>query len=144
MVTFLSFYKIIFRRYVYLILESFTIITNNPMMSDSDFRSYIEFYNVSIEGILQIVRKRIHKGFYLLTHPLSGSVKPTETPYKSVMITNKDGNIDMLSLKIIESALESCNKFNFKTYKYDENILKDFQLIDFELMKSALSSCKFL
>ena len=100
MVTFLSFYKIIFRRYVYLILESFTIITNNPMMSDSDFRSYIEFYNVSIEGILQIVRKRIHKGFCLLTHPLSGSVKPTETPYKSVMITNKDGNIDMLSLKV--------------------------------------------
>lgn len=125
-------------------MENFTIITNNPMVNDSYFKANIEFYNVSIEEILQIVRNYVHEGVCLLTHTLSGSVKPNETPYKSVMMTEKQENVNILSLKIIESALESCNKFNFKTYKYDENILKDFQLIDFELMKSALSSCKFL
>lgn len=122
----------------------YKIITNNPMFLNSEFNFNTQFYNVSIEEIFRITSKRIHEGFCLLTHPLSGSVKPKETPYKSVVITNKKGNIDLFSLKIIESSLECCNKFKFKTYKYDENILKDFQLIDFELIKSSIGREKFL
>ena len=89
------------------------------------------------------VRDRIHAGHLLLSHPLSGSVKPNETPYKSVMISRKAGKLDERSLSIIEGAIRSCAKFEFKSEKYREfmpETFKDFQLIYWTLLQSAISS----
>ena len=76
----------------------------------------------------------------LLTHPLSGSVKPNETPYKSVLISKDKGRsvqIVWLSLKM-RSA--SCHKFQDRTGKYGKRAIEDFQLIDWTLLESGLAS----
>jgi hypothetical protein len=36
--------------------------------------------------VLLTVRDHIHSGARLLTHPQAGSVKPYETPYRSVLV----------------------------------------------------------
>ncbi|MGL6131078.1 MAG: GrdX family protein, partial [Fusobacteriaceae bacterium] len=68
------------------------IVTNNPKVNK-------ELKNLKFEGnfdidieigyidILYKVRNLIHLGHTLLTHPLSGSIKPSETPYKSVVLS---------------------------------------------------------
>ena len=102
--------------------KDYIIITNNPLVPQMlDEEHEVDYSEISYEDVLGKVRDRIHEGHLLLSHPLSGSVKPNETPYKSVMISRKAGKLDERSLSIIET-------------------FKDFQLIDWTLLQSAISS----
>ncbi len=59
---------------------------------------------------MSYVRDKVHEGHELATHPLSGSVKPNETPYKTIMISEKKGVLDFNSLKIIEDSIATAKK----------------------------------
>ena len=110
--------------------KNYMIITNNPLVPKKLDDSHIVTYrDISYEDVLKEVRDRIHEGHRLLSHPLSGSVKPNETPYKSVMISTGKGEIDEESLAIIENAIQACRKFEFKSDKYRSSVYEDFQLI---------------
>lgn len=98
----------------------------------------IQYMDVTYKEILAFVRDKVHLGFELKSHPLSGSVKPGETGYKSVMVSATQGQLDLESLDIIEKAIATSNKFVDNTELYDENIKKDFQLVDYTLIKSAV------
>lgn len=101
---------------------------------------YLEDYKFL--DVLKHCRDRIHKGAKLLTHPLTGSVKPNETPFKSIMISDDTGPLDVESLTMIESAIEVTIKFlnNSEIKEWPERILDDFRLIDFRLIRSAIES----
>lgn len=117
------------------------IITNNPLVDEKIGGSHNVIYkDTSYEGILREARDRIHEGHTLLSHPLSGSVKPNETPYKSVMMSQGKGAVDARSLELIENAIQACGKFEFKSDKYGPKVHEDFRLIDWTLLESALAS----
>lgn len=121
--------------------KDFRIITNNPLVLEKLSQDYnVEFYDCSYENVLKKVRDEVYKGYKLLTHPLSGSVKPNETPYKSIMVSKKTGETDLMGIKIIERAIASCSKFEFKSDKYAPQVYADFRLIDYTLISSALPS----
>lgn len=118
------------------------IITNNKNVKE--FFEPIGRYNVEfIEGgygdVLYKTRDYVHKNYILLTHPLSGSVKPNETPYKSIAI-EKGEELDMFSLELIGNAIEVYEKLqnDLKTQFWIERILDDFRVIDLDLIKNAL------
>lgn len=75
---------------------------------------------------------------------MSGSVKPGETPYKSVLISTKKEAVDIQSARIIEQALETRRKFVDKTKGLKESVLSDFQMVDMTLLESALESANRL
>ncbi|MCL2200822.1 MAG: GrdX family protein [Oscillospiraceae bacterium] len=115
------------------------LITNNPMVHkycDGEFR--IEFLDDTLTGILLHVRDLIHKGHTLLTHPLSGSIKPNETPYKSVILSAKCGNTDERSVRIIGECILVAQKFNPRDIP--EYMLKDMQVVDYSLIRSAIDA----
>lgn len=121
--------------------KEYIIITNNPLVFEklADNRTVL-YKELSYEEILMEVRNEVHKGHMLLSHPLSGSVKPNETPYKSVMVDKKQSAVDQRSVSIIEGAIQACGKFQFKSDKYKPEVYEDFQLIDYTLLESALAS----
>ncbi|MDD2216736.1 MAG: GrdX family protein, partial [Eubacteriales bacterium] len=97
----------------------------------------------SYKDVLICVRDRIHEGHTLLTHPLSGSVKPNETPYKSILISKIAKDLDLVSLQIIEDSINTYEKFMKNSRKYgntNPEQLKDFQKVDYELLMGALKS----
>ena len=121
--------------------DGFIIITNNPMVKERLGEQYnVDFEELSYEGTLRKVRDLVHEGYQLLSHPLSGSVKPNETPYKSIMVSAKKRDIDLQSMDIIQNAIMACGKFQFKSDKYKPEVYEDFQVIDFTLISSALPS----
>lgn len=122
--------------------NSYKIITNNPLvLKKLDKAHDIIFHEVSYEEILREVRDRIHEGHRLLSHPLSGSVKPNETPYKSILITKgKEMKLDLRSLELIENAILACGKFHFRADIYTPETYEDFQLIDWTLLESGLEA----
>lgn len=121
--------------------DSYIIMTNNPLVLEKlEDRHNVLYRQSSYEELLKDVRDRIHDGHRLLTHPLSGSVKPNETPYKSILITKGKEKMDEWSLQMIESAIQACRKFAFKAGGYSDDVRRDFQLIDWTLLESGLAS----
>jgi hypothetical protein len=111
------------------------------------FKGRLEFYGTDYLGVLKAVRDKIHLGHSLLTHPLSGSVKPWETPYKTVIVTDEKGALNDAAfaevfakdIAIIEESIQTCIKFGAQASKkeWDERTLADFQLIDYNLISTG-------
>ena len=117
---------------------NFIAITNNTAFLEKYENEFdINYYDTDLRSILVIVRDMVHEGHIILTHPLSGSVKPKETPLKTVFLTKKKGALDADSLTLIENAIITCDKFIDRKISY-ERALEDFQLIDLSLAESAL------
>ncbi len=120
------------------------VITNNPLVDErlnTNIDVNVKYYDCSYMDILKKVRDKIHLGHKLLTHPLSGSVKPNETPYKSVAISQQKYNLDFDSISVIEKSISTTEKFmrDLVTPEWNEEIKKDFMVIDLSLMKKALN-----
>lgn len=115
------------------------IVTNNPSVKNFFKSEEIQFIEQGYREVLLQVRDYIHQNHSLLTHPLSGSVKPNETPYKSIALEVSD-QLDFASLELIENALAVFDKFqgNEKTPLWTDAVKEDFMVIDFDLIKNAL------
>jgi hypothetical protein len=90
--------------------------------------------------VLTSTRDYIHAGHTLLTHPLTGSVKPNETPYKSVMITTDKKQLNFESVKVIEESIYTYEKFVTNMRNDYQEVLIDFQYIDWSLIENAIVS----
>ncbi len=128
----------------------YKLITNNRLVSekystpgvDKNLEELIYSPDEGFIDILKKTRDMIHAGHELLTHPLTGSVKPYETPFKSIVVSSKKGSLNMDSLKIIEDAIVVTQKFldDYEHREFSERVYDDFRLIDFNLILSGLES----
>ena len=48
------------------------------------------------------------------------------------MVSDKVKGLNPDAVKIIEQAIQSCGKFEFKSDKYAEDVYDDFQYIDYK------------
>ncbi|MDO5734073.1 MAG: GrdX family protein [Eubacteriales bacterium] len=123
------------------------ILTNNPQVVKVwASRVRVDFIEAGLVDFYKAARDRIHEGEVLLSHPLSSSIKPGETPYKSLLIKQADNSpqLDFDSLDLIEAALAATEKFlqyyGQRLPYYSERVHRDFQLIDLSVINSALES----
>ena len=113
------------------------IVTNNPLVKAQYKDKYsIDYIETDLLGILTTVRDLIHKGHQLLTHPLMGSVKPNESPYKSILISSVTKSTDEQSVTIIEESIQAAKKFAPKDIP--GQYLSDLQVVDLTLIRSAI------
>ena len=122
------------------------IVTNNPQVREFLHSNQLEnHYNLCwvegfTENVLIKVRDLCHTNYELITHPLTGSIKPNQTPYKTVVVEEKltSGHMDSIlmaeeSLGKALSLLESWPRPEiYKLY------LDDFATIDLDFFKSYL------
>lgn len=122
------------------------ILTNNSEVAkDFKEKNQMEYLEKSTYlDILHLTRDLIHKNHLLLTHPLSGSIKPNETPFKSIAVSDEPKEFDYQSLEIIENAIATTEKLlkDSKVREWPEKIIGDFKLIDYNLIKSGIESIK--
>ena len=127
--------------------EKAIIITNN-VLSKEDFEKTSDV--VFVEGLLMDVMKTardyVHKGHRLLTHPLMGSIKPNETPYKTIAISLKaDNGVNLDSLNLMENSIETSERLinNRPPRNWSKDIIdrvyEDYRLIDFDLIYQAFN-----
>ena len=119
------------------------IITNNPLVAKEIDNIPIDFIEGSYRDVLLKAHRDIVENSYaLLTHPLSGSIKPNETVYKSIIVApQKSHSVDMESLVIVEKAIDVYDHFQEmrKTPDWNERILEDFAVVDFHIIHGAIS-----
>lgn len=118
------------------------LITNNSYVYDK-YKNTMELIfqeDFDYMEILELVRDKVHEGHKLLTHPLSGSVKPNETPYKTIMVLKEKGELDKSGLSIVEESILTARKFmtNKTTPQWTESVLDDFKVIDLSLIENVI------
>ena len=116
------------------------IITNNPMVKEK--LGEVSYVEGSYGDVLDEVKRQIiEKHVCLLSHPLSGSIKPNETYYKTIFAAETTSQyIDIESLEYIESAIAVYEKFikNKQRPNWSLVVLKDFAFVDFYIAQSTL------
>lgn len=117
------------------------IITNNIAVKEEFEKTCAALYREeSLQSLFERIRDYVHKGHLLLSHPLSGSVKPNENPFKSVLMSSKpQKSVDVQSLNIIEQSITAARKFAQINLNLTPQVIKDFQTVDLALIKSALN-----
>ena len=115
------------------------IITNNPLVRDclSDWYQ-VDYHEISYREILVKVRDLVYSGYKLYTHPIAGSVKPNETPYKSIVVGKAPGEFSIEESNLMANAMITFVKFKPLNVVYSDYHLQDFQLIDYTLLCGAL------
>lgn len=84
----------------------------------------------------------VAQGHQLISHPLAGSIKPNQNPYKSILISRLPGEIDIAVLKLAENCLRKAEEFMENKIHIDLKAAygQDLQLVDQDLLLSALQS----
>jgi hypothetical protein len=114
-------------------------LTNNPIMLN-DIYGEVEYSDISILELFYKVEGEVLKGFKLLSHPLTGSIRPDITPYKTVILSAESGPIDKESLSIIQKSIDYTYKLvsSHEPPDWDENEKIDFQFVDRSIINYAL------
>lgn len=97
--------------------------------------------------VLIRARDLIHTGVQLITHPMAGSLKPNQTPYRSVVLGTQsmEDKEPWQDVGLIESSIASCEKFLRcrALPTWTERSLSDFKTLDLSFVEGALSSDRF-
>ncbi|MDD4075753.1 MAG: GrdX family protein [Eubacteriales bacterium] len=118
----------------------YRILTNNPLV----VRCMEEWYSIdyleagSYRDVLVRARDLVYAGHTLFTHPLAGSVKPNETPYRSIVVSREPHAFSAEQAEIVSNSLTAFDKFSEKDWQWSEKVLADFQLIDYTLLAGAM------
>ena len=120
-------------------MVSYYIITNNPLVAGK-YPSVTKYFDVPVKEIFTSARDRVHMGDALVSHPLSGSVKPNESPYKSIVLSEEKDGPHLFSVQLMEEALSTLERLAKKNLNYSEEILNDFAVVDLDLLDSAIGT----
>lgn len=83
------------------------------------------------------VRDIIHGGAELVSHPLGASVRILFSPYRSIIIREKNQKISDFHIEIIENSIINYKKL-MSMREIDKKNSYSYALIDKELLKSTL------
>lgn len=126
----------------------YILVTNNPLVKEKyENRAKnlkVEFVEASnCMKVLETARNHMHLGMSLETHPMAGSVKPNQNPYKSILVSDikEEAEDSNLKLMVMENAITNCREFIQKRPlpDWEEKYLEDFRFVDHSLIESALS-----
>lgn len=87
------------------------------------------------------MRDLVYNKHVLLTHPQASSLKPNQTPYRSIVVYPKDEEDNMKDIMLIEKCIEVFNQWQsiMPTPKdYKENVAKDFKTIDLSVVDNIM------
>ncbi|MGL4307490.1 MAG: GrdX family protein [Cetobacterium sp.] len=112
----------------------YLIITNNPLVRDS--YGDVLFVSGNVKEVLITTRTMVHSGAKLLTHPLAASLRMLLSPYRTIVVSKEEDQIDSQHLEIIESSIYKYNQ-HMEVRKVDLTHREDYSLIDFTLLNSA-------
>ena len=125
----------------------YILVTNNPLVQ-KEYEGVSK--NLTIEfvecpnclKVLEAARNHLHQGKRLETHPMAGSVKPNQNPYKSVIVSDDKSDEEEKNQQILvmENAIMTCKGFLDKKAlpNWEERLLKDFQFVDQSLIQSGV------
>lgn len=91
--------------------------------------------------VLIRVRDLVHAGRRLMSHPQASSLKPNQSPCKTVLLLDGRGAQSFArDVEMAESSIAALHKFagDMPPPNWPERVLRDFQTIDLSVIESAV------
>lgn len=122
-------------------LEKATLITNNDRVYEK-YKNDLEVILLkTYEEVLLKTRDLVYDRHVLLTHPQASSLKPNQTPYRSVVVYPKSEEDNMKDIMLIEKCIETFRQWQdiAKTPdSYEEKVANDFKTIDLSVIDNII------
>ncbi len=111
------------------------IITNNPLATAGDGETLVFIEDKALE-VLKRSRDYIHSGWKLITHPLTGNIKPSWIFFKTLYLEEgeEEGAPDTLSLVLISDTIGLLERVGLEDL--NPKIITDLMFIDWELAQN--------
>lgn len=126
-----------------MILEKHKIIliTNNQKVLDK-YKDEVQVdFSDSYEEVLIKTRDLVYQGYGLLTHPQASSLKPNQTPYRSVLVYQEPTGNAVNEIMLVEKCIESFRQWQSiagTPEDYPGHIVEDFQTIDLSVIEQVM------
>ena len=117
------------------------IITNNDRVYEKYKKEMQVILLDSYEDVLIKTRDMVYNRHILLTHPQASSLKPNQTPYRSVVVYPKGEEDNMKDSMLIEKCIETYRQWQeiAPTPKnYAEKVANDFKTIDLSVIENII------
>ena len=122
-------------------LDQATIITNNDKVKEK----YQNITNIvfvdTYEEVLIRTRDAVYDKHLLLTHPQAGSLKPNQTPIRSVIVYPRCDNDNIDSIMMIDKCIQVYNEWQEiapSPKAYSEKVINDFKTIDLSIIENVI------
>lgn len=122
-------------------LKKVTLVTNN----DRVYRKYKDDMEVVLLGsyrdVLIKVRDLVYDRHILLTHPQASSLKPNQTPFRSVMVYPKGEEDNTKDIMLIEKCIETFEQWQEiapTPDHYQKSVEEDFKTIDLSVIENIV------
>lgn len=122
-------------------IEKAVLITNNDRVYDK----YKDITNVILldtyEQVLVKARDMVYDRHTLLTHPQASSLKPNQTPYRSVVVYPKGDEDNTKDILLIEKCLETFRQWQEiapTPARYEDKVADDFKTIDLSVIDNII------
>ena len=114
------------------------VLTNNPKV----LTSYPAARRIEggPDAVLLECRKMVHESHPLLAHPLMGDIHLIRNPFRTVLLGEKRGQVDPVSLIWIEESIDILRRRLREGHRVEYQ--RDYQMVDFDLFQTAIQKRK--
>ena len=122
-------------------LEKVILITNNDKVYLKYKNKLQCIFTEKYEEVLIKVRDMVYDRHILLTHPQASSLKPNQTPYRSVVLYSQGNEDNMKDILLIEKCLETFKQWqniSLTPENYSDKIAEDFKVIDLSIIDNII------
>lgn len=122
-------------------IEKAILITNNDRVYEKYKETLKVIYMESYEEVLVKTRDMVYDRHVLLTHPQASSLKPNQTPYRSVIVYPKREEDNTDDILLIEKCLETYYRWQEiarTPQKYEDKVACDFKTIDLSVIENVI------
>jgi hypothetical protein len=122
-------------------IEKAILITNNDRVYEK-YKDTIKIILLNTyEEVLIKVRDMVYDRHLLLTHPQASSLKPNQTPYRSVVVYPKGNEDNMKDIMLIEKCVQvyyEWQEIAASPAKYADKVANDFKTIDLSVVENII------
>ena len=122
-------------------IEKAILITNNDRVYEK-YKDEIKIILLNTyEEVLIKVRDMVYDRHLLLTHPQASSLKPNQTPYRSVVVYPKGKEDNMKDIMLIEKCVQVYYEWQEiapSPTKYADKVANDFKTIDLSVVDNII------
>lgn len=122
-------------------LDKAIIITNNNRVFEKYKNAMKVLLLDTYEDVLLKTRDMIYDRHILLTHPQASSLKPNQTPYRSIVVypgEGTDNTEDILLIEKCEEVFRQWQEISSTPEQYDDKIAEDFKTIDLSVIDNII------
>ncbi len=122
-------------------IEKAVLVTNNDRVYEK-YKDTIQIILLdTYEEVLIKVRDMVYDKHVLLTHPQASSLKPNQTPYRSIVVYPKGEEDNMKDILLIEKCIEVFREWQEiapSPKSYQEKVANDFKTIDLSVVDNII------